>query len=204
MAKRIVLIVLAFALAAAVMFTGCTPARKPMNTNDQYNRTGTNGTTYDQNDSAIGNNWGTRDLSNNNGLSYNNTDNNLGYNNNNDALGNNVRLNTTTQSTDDLERAVEQVQGVKDATVVISGNTAYVGLDLDNNTNTVNNTNIKNNVTQQIRASNTNINTVYVSTETGFMDRLRDVGTGIRGGRPISGFTTELRDMVRRINPVNW
>lgn len=219
MAKRIALIVLAFALAAAVIFTGCTPARKPMNTNDQYNRTGTTGTTNNQNDPALGNNWGTRDLSynnglgnngntngmaNNNGLGYNNTDNNLGYNNNNDALGNNVRLNTTTQSADDLERTVEQVKGVKDATVVISGNTAYVGLDLDNNTNTVNNTNIKNTVTQQIRASNTNINTVYVSTETGFMDRLRDVGTGIRGGRPISGFTTELRDMVRRINPVNW
>jgi YhcN/YlaJ family sporulation lipoprotein len=204
MAKRITLIVLAFALVTAVMFTGCAPARRPMDTDTQYNRTGTNGTTNNQNDTALGNNWGTRDLANNNGLDYNNTDNNLGYNNNNDALGNNVRLNTTTQNADDLERTIEQVQGVEDATVVISGNTAYVGLDLDNNTNTVNNTNIKNNVTQKIRASNTNINTVYVSTETGFMDRLRDVGTGIRGGRPISGFTTELRDMVRRINPVNW
>ena len=209
MTKRIALIILTFAVAAAVIFTGCTTARKPMNTGYQNNGIGINGNANNQNDPALGNNWGTRDIAYNNGT------------------GTNVNYNTNTQRTDDLERICEQVPGVRDATVVLSGNTAYVGIDLDRNTanninyentanntetrnntnivnNTVNNTDIKNNVAQKIRSSNTNINTVYVSTETDFMDRLRNVGNGVRGGRPISGFTTELRDMVRRINPVNW
>lgn len=234
MVKKIALLVLTLALAATVIFTGCTTARKPMNTGYQNNGTGINGNANNQNDPALGNNWGTRDLAYNNGLGNNGNNNGianndgLGYNNNIDGLGNNVNLNTTAQRTDELERTIEQMQGVRDATVVLSGNTAYVGIDLDNNTtnnvnyentanntetrntNTTNNTNagnntdIKNSVAQKIRASNTNINTVYVSTETDFMDRLRNVGTGVKGGRPISGFTTELRDMVRRINPMNW
>lgn len=195
MAKRIVLIVIAFTVAVAVIFTGCTPARKPMNTGDQYNRTGTNGNTINQNNPDQASNWGAKDISYNNRTALDNNYTNKG-------LGNNVSLNTTTQTTDNLERTIEQVQGVRDATVVVSGNTAYVGLVLD--TNTANASDIKNKVTQQIRSSNRAISTVYVSTETSFIDRLRNVGTGISGGKPISGFTTELRDLVRRINPVNW
>ena len=240
MAKKIALIVLTFVMVAAVIFTGCTPARKPYNTGNQNNQTGMNGTANNQNDPPLTNNWGTRDTAYNNNLGSN-----IDTGNNNGA-GTNVNYNAT-QRTNQLERTIEQMQGVRDATVVISGNTAYVGLELDTNTanninyentanntetrntntagnnmgtntetntgtnmgsntgtNGTNNTAIKNNVAQKVRASNTNIDTVYVSTETDFTNRLRNVGNGVNGGRPISGFRTELRDMVRRINPMNW
>jgi YhcN/YlaJ family sporulation lipoprotein len=213
MAKKIMLFVLAFTLAAVVIFTGCTPARRPMNTNDQANRYGQNGNMNGQNDPALTNNWGTRDISynngtlnNGNGLGYNN-DNGLGYNNglrnngqgNSDALGNNVGYKTTAQENENLESTIEGINGVRNATIVITGNTAYVGITLDNNTTDANN--IKSNVSQQIKSSNRNISTVYVSTDAGFMNRLRNVGNGIRAGRPISGFTNELNNMVERITP---
>lgn len=205
MAKRIMLLVLAFSVATAIIFAGCTPARKPMYTGEQSNRTGMYGNTNNQYDPALTNNWGTRGL--NNSLDKNNNKIGLGKNNrlgNDNGMGNNINFNATTQRTGDIELICKQVQGVKDATVVISGNTAYVGLVLDKSANITNDTDIKNNVAQKIRLSNTGINTVYVSTETNFMQRLRNVGNGINGGRPIEGFTTELKDMIRRITPTNW
>jgi YhcN/YlaJ family sporulation lipoprotein len=207
MAKRIALIVLAFALAVAVVFTGCTPARRPVDPSDPSNtglrtdynnNTGYRGTDqgmYYQNYPNQGDNWGVRDWANN----YN-TD---MYNNN---LNNNVanRTNAGTQRADDLANVCEQVQGVEDATVVVTGNTAYVGIDLDTNTNIANERDIKNQVAQKVRASGKDINTVYVSTEVDFMDRLRNVGTGIRNGRPVDAFTTELNEMIQRITPTRW
>lgn len=236
MAKRIMLIVLAFTVAAVVIFTGCTPARRPMNTGDQNNRTGQTGQTGTGNNQGLGNNWGTDNgvgyntgmgtnnaLGGNNGMGngYNNNtsyDKNTGYgtntglgnnaglgNNNgmgnNNATGNTVGYNTTTNANDNLESTIEQINGVRNATVVVSGNTAYVGITLDNNT--TNTTNIKNNVAQQIRSTNRAIATVYVSTDAGFINRLRNVGNGIRGGRPLSGFTTDLNNMVQRMTPTN-
>ncbi|MDF2590794.1 MAG: putative sporulation lipoprotein YhcN/YlaJ [Clostridia bacterium] len=215
MAKKIMLFVLAFTLAAVVIFTGCTPARRPYNTNDQYNRTGQTGNANGQNDPALTNNWGTRDISynngtlnNGNGMGYNNG-NGLGYNNglrnngqgNSDALGNNVGYNTTAQENENLVSAIEGINGVRNANVVVSGNTAYVGITLDNTANATNTNNIKSNVAQQVKTSNRNINTVYVSTDAGFINRLRNVVNGIKGGRPISGFTNELNNMVERITP---
>ena len=217
MAKRIMLFVIAFTVAAAVIFTGCTPARRPMNTGTQYNRTGTQynrtgpGVANNQYDAPLTNNWGTRDTSYNNGTLNNNTSmgTNTGYGANtgsgtNNGYGTNVGYNTTSTQNDALQRTIEQIQGVRNATVVISGNTAYVGVTLDTNTtNTANTTNIKNLVAQQIRTTNRAITTVYVSTDKGFINRLRNVGNGINGGRPISGFTNELNNMVRRITPTS-
>lgn len=235
MVKRIMLIVLAFTVATVVIFTGCAPARRPMNYDNQNNRTGQTGQNGTANNQGLGNNWGTNNglgsnngmgngftnagygnttgygtnngFGNNNGLGNNNgmgtntgtgTNNGLGSNN---ATGNNVGYTTTTQANDNLEGTIEQIQGVRNATVVVSGNTAYVGITLDNNTTNTNN--IKNNVAQQIRTSNRDIATVYVSTDAGFINRLRNVGNGIRGGRPLSGFTNDLNNMVQRMTPTN-
>jgi YhcN/YlaJ family sporulation lipoprotein len=200
MAKRIALIVLAFTVAAAVIFTGCAPARKPINTpgtQTNYNNTGTN---YD-NYTKVGDQLGVRDWTNN----YRTDMYNDNLNNNmNNRLGNNVNLNTTTQRSEDIARACEQVQGVENATVVVTGNTAYVGIDMEANTRIANERDIKNEVAQKVRASGKDINTVYVSSEVDFMDRLRNVGNGLRNGRPVDAFTTELNEMVNRISPTRW
>jgi spore cortex protein len=87
----------------------------------------------------------------------------------------------------------------------MNGTGYNTGYGAGNNTgnNAANTSDIKKSVAQIVRASNTGIDTVYVSTERNFMNRLNTVGNGVRNGRPIGGFTNELRDMVRRINPIN-
>ena len=116
--------------------------------------------------------------------------------------GNN--MNTTAAKSDDIAKACEKVQGVNNATVVVTGNTAYVGIDTDRNNVVANERNIKKNVAQAVRSSGSNINTVYVSTDANFMDRLRSVGAGLRNGRPVDAFTTDLKNMVQSITPTKW
>lgn len=215
MTKKIILIFLSFVLVTALIFTGCTPARRPYTSPNQNN--------------GLGNNVG-----------YQDTGRNLGTNNN---MGNYRNTNNNTLSADRAATAVERIQGVRNASVVITGNAAYVGVVLDTNTTTGttgttgirdttgttgitgttgttgttgmtgttgitrttgNQRDIKREIAQTVRATVSGINTVYVSTDTGFMDRLRTVGEGIRNGRAVNTFTTELNDMVRRITPTNF
>ncbi|MDF2840176.1 MAG: hypothetical protein K0Q99_948 [Clostridia bacterium] len=222
MAKKIALIVLAFAFAAAVVFTGCAPARRP-NAPGQYDNTGIN-TNYGTNDrgyqgtdqsgsydnyTKVGDELGIRDWTNDyrtglndgrvtpgvTGLNGTDFGNNVGYN---------TGTNTGTRQADDIARACEQVQGVENATAVVTGNTAYVGIDMDDNTRIANQRDIKNAVAQKVRAANNDINTVYVSTEADFMNRLRNVGNGMRNGNGFNTFTNELEEMVQRITPTRW
>lgn len=228
MMKRLSLVVLAFVVALTFMFAGCAPARRPMDNTNQNatgNQTGYNaagpytgmyggGTNRDNtnvgyrganypNYPTQGDNWGVRSWANdnqtglNNGM-YNNQGTNVGYN-----IGGNTGNTNTTQS-EEIARAVEQIQGVDRATVVVTGNTAYCGISMDRNARNANERDIKRDVAQMVRTTGKDINTVYVSTEAGFMDRLRNVGNGLRNGRPVDAFTTELNEMVQRLTPNRW
>lgn len=200
MSKKTAFIVLALVLALAMAFTGCTTARKPMTTpaenNMAYNRT------QYPNSPIIGDNWGIRDWNNNYRTDIYNTN----MNNNGNATRTNVNnnVNTTTTKSDTIAKACDRVQGVKNSTVVVTGNTAYVGIDTDKNTMVANERDIKKKVSDAVRAADPNINTVYVSGEMNFMNRLREVGTGLKSGRPVDAFTTELKNMVQSITPTKW
>lgn len=123
----------------------------------------------------------------------------------------NYSLNNTggTTQANDIERSIEQMTGVKDATVVVSGNTAYVGLNTDGNMtgkniaygNTSGTAVLKQSCAKRVRAANPQIQTVYVSTDANFADRLRSVGDGMRTGSPLSNFRNELNDLVRSLTP---
>ena len=133
---------------------------------------------------------------------------NYGINN----AGNNYnRLNNTdgTTQANGIERSIKQMTGVKDATVVVSGNTAYVGLDTDGNMtgknisygNTTGSSALKSACAQRVKSSNPQIQTVYVSTDANFINRLRNVGNGMRNGNALSNFRNELNDLVRGLTP---
>lgn len=178
MTKRVLLVVLCFALVAALVFTGCAPARRPYTNVTPGTRTGytTPGTTGYE--TGYGNRYGTT----------------TGYGN----------MSYDTMKSDQIANAVKQLPGVQNATVVVTGNTAYVGITLDRSTTAANTNNIKSQVAQVVRSTATGVNTVYVSTDVGFMNRLRAVGEGLRSGRPITGFTTELNNIIRGIAPTRW
>jgi len=145
----------------------------------------------------------------NNGMygGYGNDYRNVGTGNNTQ----NNRLNNTGGATqaDSIARSIEQMTGVDNATVVVSGNTAYVGVDTDGDLtgrnisygNATDLTAVKSACAQRVRSANPNIKTVYVSTDADFFERLRRVGDGVRNGRAADGFRNELNTLIRGLTP---
>lgn len=224
MTKRVLLIALCFVLVAALVFTGCAPARKPYTNVTPGTRTGyttpgatgytTPGTTGYTTPGATG--YTTPGTT-----GYGKGTIGTGYGTTGAGYGTATGTTTTTGTTpsDRISIAVRQIQGVQNATAVINGSTAYVGITLPGTTLTgakpntgtigtttttgtkVNANDIKKRAAQMVRAAEPGVKTVYVSTDASFINRLRTVEQGVRGGSPLGGFTTELRNIVRGIKP---
>ncbi|WP_156779683.1 YhcN/YlaJ family sporulation lipoprotein [Desulforamulus reducens] len=100
-----------------------------------------------------------------------------------------------------LAREATQVEGVKKAYVVVSGNMAVVGLDTDKDTKKAEITRIKGEVGQRLRNADGQINDVRVATDANTVTRIRNISEGITNGKPVSSFGAELNEIVRRITP---
>lgn len=145
----------------------------------------------------------------NNGMygGYGNDYRNAGGSNNSPNYGFSNSAGTTVA--DRLARSCETVSGVDNATCVVSGNTAYVGIDTDGDLTGRNiaygNANdlsaVKQQCAQKVKAANPQIQTVYVSTDANFFERLRKVGDGVRNGSPLNSFRNELDSLIRGLTP---
>ncbi|HYF84505.1 MAG TPA: YhcN/YlaJ family sporulation lipoprotein [Clostridia bacterium] len=139
---------------------------------------------------------------------YGNDYRNVGGSNNSPNYG----LNNTggTTQADGIARSIEQMAGVDNATVVVNGNTAYVGIDTDGDLtgrnisygNATGLDAVKRSCAQRVKSTDPRIQTVYVSTDADFFERLRSVGDRVKSGSPISGFRNELTTLIRGLNPV--
>jgi YhcN/YlaJ family sporulation lipoprotein len=227
--------ILALVLVFALMFTACA-ARRPLETPIQP-RGNTTGQYNNNRGNSLGNNTGMGPSSNNptdtgygmdgngnpsyyggyggyggynNGMygGYGNDYRNIGGTNTSPNYGINNTGNNTTQA-NRLSRICETVPGVDNATVVVSGNTAYVGVDTDGDLTgrniaygTANDLSaVKSQCAQKVRSANPQIQTVYVSTDTNFFERLRKVGNGTRNGTMTNNFRNELNELVRGLTP---
>lgn len=220
-------VILSLVLCFALMFTACT-ARRPLQTPAQpgqnnagrtgtytgigpsstnpydtgYNQTGINRPSYYGGYGGYG--------GYNNGMygGYGNDYRNIGGSNNSPNYGlNNTRLNTN--QGERLARSVEAVPGVDKATCVISGNTAYVGVDTDADLtgrniaygNANNLSAVKRQCAQKVKADNPQIKNVYVSTDANFFERLRRISDGAGRGSAGNNFSNELNELVRGLTP---
>jgi len=100
-----------------------------------------------------------------------------------------------------LAAEAEKVAGVRDATVVLSGTNAYVGLDLDRNIQGKTTDQVKEEAARRVKKADRRLTDVYVSTDADTVTRIREVARGIAEGRPVSGFSRELAEIGRRLLP---
>ncbi|WP_202709133.1 YhcN/YlaJ family sporulation lipoprotein [Sporosalibacterium faouarense] len=169
----ILLVILVFTFISI----GCQPsAEKPNQPNNNYG--------MDNNDLYNNNNQN----GNNNGLN----------NNNNNINGNNNNLSSRAKKIADKIAAMSNVE---DATVVISGNTALIGVDLTNDSTLRINDNMRKQIERTVKNADSSINKVSVTADPDIFDRIDEIGRNIRTGRPIKGFTDEIEDMIRRVTP---
>jgi YhcN/YlaJ family sporulation lipoprotein len=203
MTKKGFILALSFVLVVALVFTGCAPARRPYdNNNTTGNRTNYTGTGTN---TGAGTNRG-YDTGN-----YTGEGANPGTGSEISGYRTGTGTNAGNTASDRISTAVRQIPGVQNATAVASGNTVYVGVTLTGTTgttrmtgttgNTANRTDIERRVSQIVKAVETGVTTVYVSTDDNFISRLRTLDQGIRGGNPGNGFTNDLRNLVRGMTP---
>ncbi|MGQ7889756.1 YhcN/YlaJ family sporulation lipoprotein [Paenibacillus sp. WC2504] len=95
---------------------------------------------------------------------------------------------------------ITQVPGVKSANVLVTNRNAYVAAVV-NTPQTELTKDLENQIAQQVKATDANIQNVYVSSNPEFVDRVNSYITDVGQGRPASGFVEQFSEMVRRIFP---
>jgi YhcN/YlaJ family sporulation lipoprotein len=96
---------------------------------------------------------------------------------------------------------VEDIDGIRAATVIVSGTTAYVGVDLSANAEGKLTNELKNTVVKTAKKTDKTLSRVYVSADVDTVARLRNYARDIERGRPMSGFVNEINEMFRRPAP---
>jgi YhcN/YlaJ family sporulation lipoprotein len=94
---------------------------------------------------------------------------------------------------------IAQLNEVKQANVLVTNRNAYVAAALDANQQLTRD--IEDRIAQQVKATDPNIQNVYVSTNPEFVDRIRTYVAEVRQGRPVAGFFEQFSEMVQRIFP---
>ena len=119
----------------------------------------------------------------------------------NDRINNNDRISNNNE---ELSRRIAEiatdVDGVDNATVVVTGDTAYVGIDMNKDLENEDTDRLKERVGDRIKDRVDSIDRVYVSADVDTVERLGD-RSGYSRRTPISGFLNELTEMFRRPMP---
>lgn len=104
------------------------------------------------------------------------------------------------QVTAHLEQLAMSVNGVQNAHCVVFGNTAIVGIDVDEKLERSRVGTIKYSVAEALHKDPYGIDAL-VSADIDIAERLREIGNDIRAGNPITGFAEEMADIIGRIIP---
>lgn len=100
-----------------------------------------------------------------------------------------------------LAKKISEMKDINAATVVLSGNKAWVGIDLVAKAEKKMTNAMKNEVTTLVKKEDKKIATVYVTADADTVTRLRNIARDIADGKPLSGFAKELNEIGRRITP---
>lgn len=102
---------------------------------------------------------------------------------------------------DNIVDAVVKLDEVRSATVVITDNTALVGVTLDSDVEGEMNTEVKKKVEDVVRRTDRSIDRVSVSANPDIVERIENIARETGRGRPLSGFGREIEELIRRMTP---
>jgi len=99
-----------------------------------------------------------------------------------------------------LVHLASEVPGVNDATAVVLGNMAVVGIDVKKDLERSDVDTIKYSVAESLKDDPHGANAIVVA-DADTMERLREINQDIQNGSPIRGIMNELSDIVGRVMP---
>jgi len=91
-----------------------------------------------------------------------------------------------------------KIEGVKGASVVLTGSTALVGIDLNPGADA---NIVKERVANTLRNANNQVANVLVSTDPEISSRIAGISKGVAEGRPLSSFSAEVNEIIKRLSP---
>ncbi|CDQ21168.1 sporulation lipoprotein, YhcN/YlaJ family [Halobacillus karajensis] len=118
--------------------------------------------------------------------------------------GRDTAQNTNYKIAKDAANRIEKnVEGVDQVYVLKTRDNAYVAAELDNPRGDKNEVSdeMEQQIKKAVKASDQDINNVYISTNPDFVDLTNNYIENTRNGEPVSGFFREFGEMVDRIFP---
>lgn len=135
----------------------------------------------------------------NNGIFNNNNANN---NENNNQPGLFGQMNADTVKSEKIKAQLEKMSGVDDVSVIVLGNTALVGCDINNNANnnrTGNTDDLRNKIVQQVKSLDKSVTNCIVTDKPEILERINALGNDITNGKPGNEITDEFNRIIRSI-----
>lgn len=185
--KKFFVLSIALLCISCLIFTGCGNNKNNNTTNPPANNNQTDTPTEDADNNILP---GDED-----NAEDNNTD-NATDKNTNSADGD---LHDRAEKIADA--VVKDVAQVKDARTVISEKLAYVSVEIDNTADTAESATLKDEITEVVKKTDTEIETVYVMEDADTFTRMKEIGDDIANGKPVSGFAEELENLFVRVTP---
>jgi YhcN/YlaJ family sporulation lipoprotein len=107
--------------------------------------------------------------------------------------------NNANANTEQVEKQLENMEYVEDATCVINGDTALVGLDVTENCTGYRLTDVKNNTVSKVKAMCPGVTNISVTEDDSMYNRIDTLSNDIRSGKTIDNLSTQISNMVRNI-----
>jgi len=106
-----------------------------------------------------------------------------------------------TARAEDVAESATKVDGVKRAYVVVIGNTALIGLDVDKDIEAKQTTDLKQQVEKRVKKENKAIEVTSITADPNLVERIKRIADGIAEGKPLTSFLDEIAEILRRISP---
>lgn len=101
-----------------------------------------------------------------------------------------------------IAKKVADLNEVDRASVVITGNTALLGVDVKENIQGKMTTDLKRKIEARVKNTDARIKNVAITADPDLSTRIKTMVSDIEAGRPISGFANEIQEILRRITPI--
>lgn len=109
--------------------------------------------------------------------------------------------NTMNEKSKMISDKLAELDEVNDSTVLVTGKTALIALDIPADFGKDKTEELKKTVESKVKSLDKDIDRVVVTADADLNTRIRNVDTDIKGGKPMSGFVNEIEDIIKRITP---
>lgn len=95
----------------------------------------------------------------------------------------------------DITKSITENSMIKNAVVVVSGNTALIGLNMNSDGNNINN--IKEDIIQKVKMFDSSISNIEISTDKEMYNRINKLNQDIINDKPIKGIVEDFINLLK-------